>query len=142
MSLLSPTSKRKRLTDVARDVGQASVAAERVRAKAHQRLPHVDAKLRCDHARGLVHHVLEVSVRLELRRDRLGRRARLQQEQRLGHDACDEQGVGVLAISERSGLGAVQVERAETGSTDLDREPEHGADASRDLPRGFHPTSA
>ena len=61
---------------VSGDVGEGTVVAEGVGPQPDERLADADVELGGDHARGLVHHVLEVGARLQLGGERPRRRVR------------------------------------------------------------------
>ena len=114
------------------DLGEGSVVAEGVGPQPDEGLADADVELGGDHARGLVHHVLEVGAGLQLGGELAGRRVGLQHEERLGGDVGHDQRVGVLFVGERPRPVAVQVERPEADRSDLQREAEDGPHARVD----------
>ena len=82
-------------------LGEGTVVAEGVRPQPDEGLADADVELGGDHARGLVHDVLEVGARLQLGGQLPGGGVRLQHEDGLGGDVGHDQGVGVLVVGER-----------------------------------------
>ena len=118
-------SKRSRLatTSLATSV-RATVVAEGVGPQPDEGLADADLELGGDHARSLVHDVVEIGTQPQLERQLAGGRVRLQDQHCLGGDVGHDQGIGVLVVGQWPRPVAVQVERPETYGPYLEREPE------------------